>query len=153
MFGKIILLLSLIFVLISCAQPKYVQENKAGSDFEDGQQKMSCDTRFKTSGYCVAWAWEQKPLARERGSFIFKVYRASLLDGSAVMVDLPITPEVILWMPSMGHGSTAVKVERVDIGGYRASEVLFVMPGEWEIKFQVKEGSSIQDEAVVALTI
>lgn len=53
----------------------------------------------------------------------------------------------------MGHGSTPTQILKVDTGSYRANNVYFVMPGDWELKFQIKEGSSVLDEAVVSLTI
>lgn len=49
--------------------------------------------------------------------------------------------EVVLWMPSMGHGSSPTLVERVldengnvVIGAYRVSDMFFLMAGTWEVR-------------------
>lgn len=98
------------------------------------------------------WQWELMPTSTQVGSIIFKVVRANALDDSPMPVDLNSTPALVLWMPSMGHGSSPTTVEQVDTGSFRAKNVFFIMPGEWEIKFQIKEGNTVQDEAVVTLT-
>ena len=49
--------------------------------------------------------------------------------------------EVVLWMPSMGHGSAPTQIERVLdaqgqplIGVYRVTNIYFVMGGEWQVQ-------------------
>ena len=79
---------------------------------------------------------------------IFKVSRTNIFDGSPVLTDIAF-PTLILWMPSMGHGSSPTRVERLDTGTYRASEVFFVMPGEWELKFEASDAG----QAVIPLRI
>ncbi len=86
------------------------------------------------------------------GSMIFKTYRLSSYDQSAIEVDAVSVPQLILWMPAMGHGSSPTTVTRIEVGTYRASNVFFIMPGQWELKFQVKEGSEIKDEAIIPIT-
>jgi hypothetical protein len=53
----------------------------------------------------------------------------------------------------MNHGSSPVFTSLEDTGTYRAKNVFFIMPGEWEIKFQIKEGNQVVDEAIATLTI
>lgn len=97
----------------------------------------------------MLWYWEVKPTAQSQGSLIFKTYRLNNLDQTPVETDLAQRPEVILWMPSMGHGSTPTQTTRLDVGTYRTSQVYFVMPGEWDIRFQVKNGSEVVDATEV----
>lgn len=151
MLGRIILIFSLI-VLSACAEPKYIRET-APSNPESSQQSADCQLRFSASGLCLSWKWEQIPKSNTKGVLLFKIYRANAVDGSIVMVDPEYDPKVVLWMPSMGHGSTPTVVTREDVGTYRAREVFFVMPGEWEIKFQEKVEDKIRDEAVVRIHI
>ena len=88
------------------------------------------------------------------GSFVFKTFRSNLADGSPVLVDLTRSEvAVALWMPAMGHGSSPVKVVRVDIGTYRASQVFFTMKGEWEIRIQLKERGDVKDQAILPITL
>lgn len=154
MFGRKNIPLTLLVVgLAGCAEPKYetVQQTPAGNTSQS-QKVADCEVRFQNSGYCLLWQWEQMPTSTQVGSVIFKVVRANALDDSPVPVDLNSVPALILWMPSMGHGSSPTNVEQVDAGSYRAKNVFFIMPGEWELKFQMKDGSTVQDEAVVTLT-
>lgn len=147
MFGKISTLLSAL-AFVGCAQPRYENitvENK--NDTSTNQKLGECSLQFKNSGYCVFWNWETVPTNKAYGSFTFKVLRSNLLDQSPMPVDINETMAVVLWM-KMGHGSAPTKVTKVDIGSYRVSNVFFTMPGEWQIKFQIKEGSSIKDEAI-----
>ena len=87
------------------------------------------------------------------GSLVFRTYRANNYDRSPVMTDPALAPAVVLWMPEMGHGSSPTSISHLDTGTYRASDVFFVMPGHWQIKFQLKNGNTVEDELVVSITI
>lgn len=151
MSGKTILL-TFTLSLLACAQPKYENVLSDSPSTPPSEKFSDCALRLKNSGYCVAWAWEQKPVGTNPGSLAFKILRPNLLDQSAMPADINTDVAIVLWMTSMGHGSTAVKVEKVDTGSYRATNVRFVMPGDWEIRFQLKNGNHIQDEAVSHIT-
>lgn len=141
-------------LLVSCAQPKYLSSAATPSGQKtQNQAEADCSIQFQPSKLCIAWWWETKPTSEQEGSLIFKVYRASSFDKTPIAVDTTFIPAVTLWMPSMGHGSSPTTVNKLDTGTYRASSVFFVMPGQWEIRFQVKDGNNIQDEAVVSLAI
>lgn len=151
---KLLLTLTLVAILISgCAEPKYVNAVSDNNSQNTGQEAATgvCETAFSSSGLCLVWYWEVKPTSQASGSLIFKTYRLNILDQTPVEIDLAQIPQVILWMPSMGHGSTPTATTRIDIGTYRASNVFFVMPGEWEIRFQVKTGNEIKDAAQISL--
>jgi hypothetical protein len=82
------------------------------------------------------------------GSFLFKVFRPNNADGSPVLEDVG-NVSVALFMPSMGHGSSPITVERLDVGTYRAKNVFFTMAGNWEIQFMLKAGDAVTDQAVI----
>lgn len=151
-FAPLVLVLSLL-VLLGCAQPKYVSPNSLSDSQAQQENKASCALQFPNSGLCLSWAWEKIPTSTEMGSLVFKTYRLNNYDATAVEMDLPSVPQVILWMPSMGHGSSPTTILRLDVGTYAASNVFFVMPGEWQIKFQLKDGNAVQDEVVISLSI
>jgi hypothetical protein len=125
---KIVLALSFL-ALASCANPKYAPEPEA---HPVGQPLSQCQARF-ASGECVAIEWETLPTEEDFGSFRFRVFP-----------EISVPVKVVLWMPSMGHGSSPVTVEKNEDGTYRASKVFFIMRGNWEIRFQ-EEG----DEAIL----
>ena len=152
MFGRLFVA-SLLLCLMACAKPKYETVIQAQPEGDGKVEKVSeCQTRFLNSGYCVLWAWEKRPTTTEKGVFRFKIVRPNLLDDSAIPVDFEKDPAVVLWMPDMGHSSSPTKVERIDQGSYRVSNVFFIMPGQWQIRFQILNGNRGQDEAVVDYT-
>lgn len=163
MFGKhrfVVLFLGLHFVglLVGCAQPKYVQESGATENkIAQEENKADCSILFAESKNCLTWYWEKKPTSSQPGSLIFKIFRQNQFDQTPIELDTLQVPEVVLWMPGMGHGSSPTQTTLLDVGTYRASNVFFIMPGQWEIRFSVKENdqpnSKQLDGAVVAITI
>lgn len=158
MFGKTVVLVVLALVFVtSCARPKYVEESAAHeTPVHKVEAIADCATAFSESKYCLSWYWEIKPTSKQAGSLIFKVYRLNEFDKTPVVVDLAQVPDVVLWMSSMGHGSTPTKTSRLDTGTYRASNVFFIMPGDWDIRFLVRDSADATktvDDARVAITI
>lgn len=152
MFGRKLFSILVLALLTGCAEPKYVKGSDEGTDGTNAQEsKADCQVSFTNSRLCLTWFWEKKPTSTEMGSLVFKTYRLNSLDQTAIEVDLTTTPQVVLWMPSMGHGSTPTQAVRVDEGTYRASNVFFIMPGDWEIRFLVKNGSEVIDETHISL--
>lgn len=151
MFGKFVLSF-LIIAIIGCAQPKYISEAEVKDTNQQAtESKASCEIKFTQSGHCLSWFWENKPSKNNEGSLIFKVYRLNVFDQTAIPMDAQQIPELVLWMPSMGHGSMPSVTTRLDVGTYRASKVFFIMPGEWDLKFQIKNGLDVVDEAQVQI--
>jgi hypothetical protein len=149
---KISLNLILLF-LVSCAEPKYVNDSNAQSNNAAQEAASACSIRFDRTQLCVSWHWEKKPTSSEMGSFIFKTYRLNAFDATPIEVNPVNVPEIQLWMPSMGHGSAPTQTTQLDVGTYRAENVFFVMPGEWDIRFQIKDGDTVSDEAIVHITL
>lgn len=148
---KVWLVLSACLVFSACADPKYV----SSKEFSTGGRELAlstCQARF-ASHYCVSFAWEKMPTEDDFGSFLFKTFRQNMADGSPIVEDLEGTMAVVLWMPSMGHGSSPVVVERLDVGTYRASKVFFTMKGDWDIRFQLKDGGNVTDQALIPITL
>ncbi len=144
-----------LFWMLSCADKNYVTTPDAGAGGEAKPTtcQVTCLARFQTSQYCLTYTWEKMPTEKDLGTFTFKISRSNALDQSVVMQDFGDLVSVVLWMPSMGHGSSPVTVDRLDTGTFRASRVFFSMPGEWEIRVQVKNGSDVKDQAVLNIKI
>lgn len=141
----------------SCAKAKYAEpapEQSASQSHEKTNTVVvTCPNVFESSQFCLDWYWENKPTSKSQGSIIFKTYRLNSFDQSMVPVELSTIPELILWMPGMGHGSTPTQVNRLDMGTYRAENIFFVMPGAWELRFQIKSEKKIVDKVYVAISI
>ena len=132
--------------LLACAKPQYL--NVDAPTFQKSGSPDGCVARFTISGLCVDLKWEKHPTEDDFGSFIFTTSDTE----SGVLKDLsndPASPlKIVLWMPSMGHGSSPVTIEKVSTGVYRATKVFFSMKADWEIRFQ-----NAGDQAVYAITI
>ncbi len=135
-------ILFLAILLTGCAQRNYADDSAPTGGAGAGDRAPPC---FQ-SGVCITMAWETAPTESGFGSFTFQARRA----GAAV--DLEPPPAVLLWMPSMGHGSSPVRVSTLAPGNYRAERVFFPMHGSWELRFQLKEGHEVRDELALPYT-
>ena len=150
MFGKILALV-LTVSCVACAKPKYAAAvNDPQKATEEGDNQ-DCTLKFAKSALCLEWAWEHQPGDSDFGIIVFKTYQ--MINGTKVLKDLSGTATLVLWMPSMGHGSSPTTVTRTELGTYRANRVYFVMPGAWDLHFQNKIANDVSDEAVVSLTL
>ena len=58
--------------------------------------------------------------------------------------------QVVPWMPTMGHGSSAIpEIQPMGDGVYVASDVSLFMPGEWQLRTSL----DANDSAVVTVEI
>jgi len=143
------LFMSTTLLLLSCANPKYVTLGGSGAVTQSAT--TTCQAKF-SSGDCVGMNWQVRPNQTTYGSFTFKTFRPNLADGSPIPETLPGTVAVVLWMPSMGHGSVPVTVTQLDVGTYSASNVFFTMQGDWQIIIQLKSANAVQDQAIIPIT-
>jgi len=127
--------------LSSCAHSKYAGSKDSPAETSQG----GCDLEFKQSKLCATLTWEKKPSEEDPGSFVLEFHGQEEPTQFAEPVN---SVAVVLWMPSMGHGGAPVSIERLGMGQYRVSKVLFLMRGDWEIQVQLKKGSQILDQAV-----
>lgn len=148
MFGKILILLLCTFS-IACADKNYTddQEQFAGPLKSEG----NCALAFSQNQLCAHFNWETYPTETETGSFILRFWGASDQDANPVLKSPSKTLAVILWMSSMGHGSAPVAIQNLGPGVYRVNRVFFTMRGDWEIRFQLKEGNQVVEQAVHSL--
>lgn len=147
-------------LMLACAQPKYLQNavvqnpDMQNPDSTAGKIQADCTRQLKNSKLCIVWMWETKPTETTLGAFIFKTYRLNNYDQSAILLDAGDKAEVVLWMSSMGHGSSPTVVQKLDVGTYRVNEVFFTMPGQWQMQFQFKnQNEEIIDEASFEIQI
>jgi len=137
-------------LLAGCANPKYVTPSDVATTSSAGETAID----FKPGPGRVALRWETKATTDQYGTFLLKIGRANIGDGSLLPEDVSGL-NVFLWMPSMTppHGSVPVEIERVDVGTYRVSHVLFIMAGGWEIHVQLRDGSAVRNEAILPFSL
>lgn len=146
MSGRFLMGVLLGLSLWGCAHPRY-EETAPASPQESAEDPLaSCDLEFTKSHFCASLNWEKKPTEEEAGSFVLEFHGDR---DPSQFVELIYPLVVVLWMPSMGHGSAPVTVESLGMGQYRISKVFFIMHGDWEIKIQIKSGQDVLDEVVL----
>lgn len=128
---------------INCARPKYLLDPTSnnppqGSGNPEKSFDEACPNRLQSDPeVCFIWWWATEPTPREPGNFYVRFYRLNNIDQSPVPLATANTPRVLLWMPSMDHGSIPVVVSEEDIGTFKVDRVWFSMPGDWEIRFEI----------------
>lgn len=135
-----------IILLTSCAKPNYVD----GLSDKIETLSAQCGLIFSVEDLCLQTKWIEKPSESSFGSM--ELTFTDKNDASR-FIDPILTPEIILWMSSMGHGSSPVTLERVDVGRYKASEIFFIMSGPWDIRYQLKRGNDVIEEQIQQITI
>ncbi len=139
----------LIFVTIfffGCAKPNYVDDSQIA--FRD--DLSACEFKLKSEYLCMNTKWITYP-----SESIFGIMELSFTatNEPRQVVSPNHDLSVFLWMPSMGHGSSPVAIEEIYPGKFKISQIYFIMPGAWEIKFQLKEKEKLIEELVYSLTI
>lgn len=115
------------------------------------RESLTCDFTFQ-AGLCAQLTWTKPADSDNTGTFQLQFFRGNERVGPEAG-----TVFVKLWMPSMGHGSspvtTVVLTDNGAIGLFEARNVFFVMPGAWDIRVQLKNGTQLLDEATLAIQV
>jgi hypothetical protein len=143
-----ILLLSVLSA--ACARPDYI--DKIGLNGSQSQA-TECPLQFTQSSLCASLDWVQGPQSPNESEFTLKFWNKDSGTKSGPFVDPTQTLSVVLWMPSMGHGSSPVTIEKIEDGVYRVRRVYFIMPGDWEIRTFLKDGATVIDQNTVSLIL
>lgn len=140
-------LLLLIFFAFSCAKPHYV--DPAGIE-QNNQTTKACPHYFQEENLCLSMKWTTFPSQEETGTFVMKFYE----EGTPERPVTPrLTPAVLLWMPSMGHGSSPVIIKQLADNTFEVSDIYFIMLGEWDIRFQLKDNNDVIEEHIQKITL
>ena len=111
-----------------------------------GKTSLNCRFDFKTQNYCADFVWVKEPKnSDDEGAM--KIYFWNP-NRPTEFVSPNATVGVKLWMSSMGHGSGKVTVQpaldqnnKAIPGVYDATNVNFVMGGDWDIFLQLKDAA------------
>ncbi len=148
---KVFLLSLLVF---SCAKPNYQEPAKITENQKPDpvtpNEPAKCHYFFQASHLCLSFKWLTQPKANEMASLTFNIY---VQEKPTEFVDPKNEVNIQLWMPSMGHGSSPVTLVKTEAGRYKTENIYFVMPGEWEIRFQLKEEQSVIEQVVEKITV
>lgn len=121
---RLFLIASILVALISCARPDYISQEELQQQRKSSEE---CSFIFPRNQICARATWANTPSSHEAGELTVQLSPdfAGSLTG-------------LLWMPSMGHGSAPVQIEKTAPGIYRISRIYFIMPGDWEVRLFLK---------------
>ncbi|KHD89589.1 MAG: hypothetical protein OM95_02325 [Bdellovibrio sp. ArHS] len=137
---KALWLLFSVLGLVACANPDYVSD-----DDQQVQNKPMADGAYFSKVRILAKiSWENTPNSEQANAFIL-----NLSAPSDQFNELAVS----LWMPSMGHGSIPVKIEKINPTQYRITDVYFLMPGDWDIRFTLKNNGVVIDSAYASMIV
>lgn len=140
------------FALGCNSSPLFNHTHAQGADAASSER---CPLSFPNQKLCASITWVKAPTQDEPGEFTLKFLDPSD-DDSRKAVALPPehTAFVLLWMSSMGHGSSPVKIAPAQAadgapipGVYRVTDVFFVMNGPWQIIVQIKKDGLVIEQA------
>jgi len=133
----VLLFITLLF-FVSCGKSPLQLEKKTMES--SGENNIEVTKKFKTLDQTIELFWLRPRNTLEAGRFLL------ISKKNKVAYDLPENFKIILWMPSMGHGSSPVLINKIGTGVYDVSEVYFIMDKDWQIKVQLIEGANILEE-------
>lgn len=155
--------LIVLFFLVSCARPNY--QDPANSNPQSpapetkpqapGAPEAPCELSLKSAQLCLHLQWLKKPNSTEYSHFQIQFKKLNSTESLSPEELNQIFSElaVVLWMPSMGHGSTPVKLFHKSPGVIDVENVFFIMPGDWEIRIQLKHKMEIYDQITLNIFI
>lgn len=138
---KSLLLGICLLQLCACAQPDYLP-TEAQQPVQE--QESVCALAFRKANVCAQLEWKTNPDSSSAAEFNLK------FDDENILLE---NLSVILWMPSMGHGSAPVRITEISPGHFRVFNVYFIMPGDWEVRIYLKENSVTLDQVYVPLMV
>lgn len=151
------------FLTLSCAKPNYQDSINSDLQTPTSENKPqdphslqpTCELVLKSVGTCLYFQWIKKPSSTEYGHFQLILKKINTKEDLTPEEWELIFPQlaVILWMPSMGHGSIPVKLSKKSDGIIDVENVFFIMPGDWEIRIQLKNKMEIYDQTSLYLFI
>ncbi len=142
----------LVLLLTACARPDYIDPLQNAKQ-DNTEHSNACTLTFASTKTCASIEWTQGPQSPNESEFIVKFWNAQTGNVQGPFQDPPETLSVVLWMPSMGHGSSPVKIEKIQDGVFRVRKVFFIMPGDWEIRFFLKNQTTQIDQATFKLVL
>ncbi len=148
----------------ACGQSPLLNHANAADSMPAGlsaeAEVTSCPLVFPKAGLCASVSWTSGPSAEAMNSLVLKFWNQKDATAQGPYSNPSQTVMVKLWMPSMGHGSSPITLHHkqdsthTDLTGqFEASNVYFVMPGAWDLHIQLKDGSTVIEEAILAVKI
>jgi hypothetical protein len=160
----LVALFALSFTSIACGFSPILNHGNAGDataapaspgDRGDRHDRAAADCQIELaqSGLCASITWDTAPSTQGDSQATLRFWDAASATAAGPYRDVDGEVAVKLFMPSMGHGSQKVNVAAQGGGVYALSNVIFSMPGDWEVRVQIKQDGKIVDQGVLAVSL
>lgn len=143
---KTTIYLILVTFLFSCADRNYINPVEMRSDELTG----ACPLYLKTQDLCLSMRWSKLPTESEVGAFEIRLYRK---EDPTTTISPSSDLHVVLWMPSMNHGSSPVTTREIFPGVWEARDVFFIMAGPWDIRYQLRQDGRVLEQVIQKIFI
>lgn len=142
------LFLFLILGLLGCARPDYISK-----ELLNPSSQGSCPLMFPKSSICFDITWINGPSTSGSSDFIARFWDKNTGSKDGPFIDPPGELKILLWMPSMSHGSAPVTLQKTSLGEFKVTNVYFIMPKDWEVRFTLEDQGQIFDQASFGLIL
>ncbi|RPJ66214.1 MAG: hypothetical protein EHM20_17555 [Alphaproteobacteria bacterium] len=136
---KIIIFLSAFFLILSCGKSPLLLKKNNDTSVISG---LEVHKIFKTTNQSLTLNWLSPVNSIDEGHALLIVKQQN------IATDFTKDFSVILWMPTMGHGSSPIQIKKLGTGIYDLSQIYFIMDGLWHLRIQLKDGSNIIEEQI-----
>ncbi len=133
----LLFIFSLLLLVASCGKSPLLKPKET---LTTGISGLEVAKNFKTTNQNLSINWLSPINSIDEGRALL------IVKQNEMAVDLTNQFSVFLWMPTMGHGSSPIKIKKLATGIYQLSEIYFIMDGFWQLKVQLKNGASLLDE-------
>jgi hypothetical protein len=120
------------------------------------QESPSNHLMFDNGALHAHLSWEIGPAISSES--VLRIVWMNGVDHSPI--DLSRNFNVVLWMPSMGHGSVPTHIEQVvDSGGqalsgvYLVKNIQFIMGGDWEVRVILEGHDGVEETQIVFINL
>lgn len=103
---------------------------------------------FSSGSIKAETSWEKGPVKNEES--LLKIVWMKTSDDSIIE---PGEFDVVLWMPSMGHGSDPTEINKQQDGSYLISNMQFIMGGKWDVRIILKSQNGSNETQILPVEL
>lgn len=140
----IFFLFSFLFFIASCGKSPLQMKKSSETVVITGLESAK---KFKLTNHVLYLQWLSPVNSTDEGHALLIVTKNQLA------ADLPESFSLFLWMPTMGHGSSPVKIKKIGTGLYDLSSLYFIMDGLWQIRVQLKSNGQVLEEQTFEINL
>jgi hypothetical protein len=151
-----ILALPLLWILTSaCGVSPALHHHSADAAKKESSTQpptsTECPFSFPKAGLCASWTWIDVPAVEVELSASVKFWNAKTGTPNGPYVAPSSAFRPYLWMPSMGHGSSPIRVTPQETGTFLLEGIFFSMPRDWTLNIELKLGNNELEKANIPI--